>query len=908
MTPSSHTGPLRAVPVQPAYVRQRATDLVARSGDAGPRVLLLRAAPSWSGEKVLEVQGRRVHVVVGISQLAVLDAYAAAPPEDYLVVLTNRHEEDLGDAVTLPALHQRVEAVDEWASVPALFPGAREVARELRRRGDWVPTALLDHQPVDGWGVSPTPTLTSRVALGALLSHLLGLAVTIELDTAVVMSALDRREARQSWAGVESRLREKVQDWAGNALGSEARVMLAVAGRGRDVSPIAVGLVLDVLWPGLGNHHLDESQVLARGRMVEYLGAGPIEPLVAQAFAESAGSVLGRLDRDGDDVQSIRRQAESMLEGIDWSQGAERSATLRAGLEARIRRLAVALDGTDAVAVERELRDVTAHDLATAEDRGALAARMAVRLWRWLAQASTATATANGPEAGPGDRTLASALQGYVDDGAWVDRAVAAVAGGSADPEVAAGYARLLARVAPLRRQDDRRAAELLVAHGTTPAHGSALVPVEDLLDRVLRPWITGAQGRALLVVLDGMAMASATEIAQEVTRDLGLEEWVPEGGRRLPGLAVLPTLTEFSRTSLLAGELTSGGLQDEKRAFAKQTAGVAFHKSDLRSEAGSRLAHGVREAIVSGPKAVAVVINTIDDALHKQDISSARWTLDRLEPLRELLAAAVVAGRTVILTADHGHVVERGSEVVTGVGGDGRWRPVAGGPVGDSEVLVRGERVLAAGNEAVLLWREDAHYGKRQSGYHGGAALAEMTVPIVVLRRPGLSAVAGWRAAAPQNPAWWNEPATGSLELAGATPVDKAKRKRPTKGQVDLALGDALFEVPAMAAPAASSPVEALMASEVYGSQRARAGRAALDDTTVTTMVGALLDRGGRAHHETVAGAAGIAVQRFAPTFTALRRLLNVDGYEVVRMDPDGVTVVLDVPLLGEQFGVSLT
>jgi hypothetical protein len=35
-------------------------------------------------------------------------------------------------------------------------------------------------------------------------------------------------------------------------------------------------------------------------------------------------------------------------------------------------------------------------------------------------------------------------------------------------------------------------------------------------------------------------------------------------------------------------------------------------------------------------------------------------------------------------------------------------------------------------------------------------------------------------------------------------------------------------------------------------------------------------------------------------------QQLLNVDGYAVLMHDPDGVTVVLDEPLLREQFGLS--
>ena len=40
-----------------------------------------------------------------------------------------------------------------------------------------------------------------------------------------------------------------------------------------------------------------------------------------------------------------------------------------------------------------------------------------------------------------------------------------------------------------------------------------------------------------------------------------------------------------------------------------------------------------------------------------------------------------------------------------------------------------------------------------------------------------------------------------------------------------------------------------------------------------------------------------------FAGLLATLRRVLNVDGYPVIELDPDGVTVVLDRELLREQF-----
>jgi len=43
----------------------------------------------------------------------------------------------------------------------------------------------------------------------------------------------------------------------------------------------------------------------------------------------------------------------------------------------------------------------------------------------------------------------------------------------------------------------------------------------------------------------------------------------------------------------------------------------------------------------------------------------------------------------------------------------------------------------------------------------------------------------------------------------------------------------------------------------------------------------------------------------RFDSTMVTLRRVLNVEAYDVVSSDPDGVTIHLDVPLLTQQFGV---
>ena len=78
-----------------------------------------------------------------------------------------------------------------------------------------------------------------------------------------------------------------------------------------------------------------------------------------------------------------------------------------------------------------------------------------------------------------------------------------------------------------------------------------------------------------------------------------------------------------------------------------------------------------------------------------------------------------------------------------------------------------------------------------------------------------------------------------------------------------------------------------------------------AAPDERVAAMLGVLLAGGGRATKDTLAARAGVPAHRIAVAVTALRRLLQVEGYPVIEVDPDGQTVKLDEALLREQFGL---
>ena len=119
-----------------------------------------------------------------------------------------------------------------------------------------------------------------------------------------------------------------------------------------------------------------------------------------------------------------------------------------------------------------------------------------------------------------------------------------------------------------------------------------------------------------------------------------------------------------FSRTSLLCGQLRAGSQPQERAGFAAFWRGrksALFHKAGLAAGPGAVLNEDVQAAISDAGTVVGVVLNTIDDALRDgREGSAPAWRLDDVTYLRELLSAAAGAGRPVILTSDHGHVLDQ--------------------------------------------------------------------------------------------------------------------------------------------------------------------------------------------------------------------------------------------------------
>jgi hypothetical protein len=315
--------------------------------------------------------------------------------------------------------------------------------------------------------------------------------------------------------------------------------------------------------------------------------------------------------------------------------------------------------------------------------------------------------------------------------------------------------------------------------------------------------------------------------------------------------------------------------------------------------------------ADVIGHPLVTCVLNTIDDALDRSDPGGTEWGADAVKHLAPLLDRARHAGRIVVLTADHGHIVERrqGTQRTYASISSGRSR-AAIEPAADGEVLVTGRRMLRHEGRAVLAVDEHLRYGPLKAGYHGGAAPAEAVVPVTVLVPGAVPDDVNLQLAPPQEPAWWIDPVAPVAPIpaapAAVTPAPRPAadfRRRPKD------VTPTLFDEPDVEtapSPLASPASAAVLRSAAYAAQTKIAGRVSVTDEQIRGLLDALLAAPGHRLVPALA-ATSLAVSPVMLRGAVLhaQRLLNVEGYPVLRVDADGATVILDEALLREQFGI---
>ena len=94
-------------------------------------------------------------------------------------------------------------------------------------------------------------------------------------------------------------------------------------------------------------------------------------------------------------------------------------------------------------------------------------------------------------------------------------------------------------------------------------------------------------------------------------------------------------------------------------------------------------------------------------------------------------------------------------------------------------------------------------------------------------------------------------------------------------------------------------------MTSELMATQRQLASRVALPEERIQAILAALDERGGKLTRPALAKRIGVPPMRLGGMISALRRLLNVEGYPVLSVDEQSDTVELNVKQLFTQFGL---
>jgi hypothetical protein len=225
--------------------------------------------------------------------------------------------------------------------------------------------------------------------------------------------------------------------------------------------------------------------------------------------------------------------------------------------------------------------------------------------------------------------------------------------------------------------------------------------------------------------------------------------------------------------------------------------------------------------------------------------------------------------------------------------------------------VLVTGERVLlpVPGGPAVLAVDEGLRYGPLKAGYHGGASPAEVIVPVAVLVDGSPPEASGLGLALPQEPTWWLDPMRGrSMPSRIEIVKPRSANSQPRSAPGTMAT---LFDEPEpVAAQPANTQARGLArqvtGSAAYANQRKIAGRLSVADDKVADLLTALFDAPGfRLGSAQAALVLAVPQQAVRGAILHVQRLLNIEGYPVLRIDADGATVILDQALAREQFGL---
>lgn len=885
------------------------------SSDPTAAAVAIRATARQPWPESLSQRGRQFALRWCESSLAIREALCDNEQHDPasagLVVITPLATHEVAEDIAARLARGRVYQPEGWDIVRQLFQ-AKETDARLGRFA-WMPQALIDGAAQGPYSPVANGFLDLETAWREVLQRFLGLK-SARPDAVALLQWCTLPGSDAALRLLPAATRTDLTRWLGEAAGMAGTMVLACVEAGRTADALALGLVCGVVYAPAGEGQAALGQ--AAIRLERYVGDQHVGIAEGRAWALAAEQAVRAAGADA--TRGTLDRADSLLNELRIAEFAHLSDLLPSALDQRMRAFAAALSAHVAAPSEAQqaqvelLADgVLKHALATGQPQRMDRVEMARRLARWLMLPA------------PSATTVSVAAAWQTDEGAFVDWARFRLLGGDELTELDHAYGALRAACITRRNAFDQPFAQALLQwNAQKPGAEGRVVPIESVLDHVLAP--IAAIQPVLLLVMDGLSTSIYRELFSRIN-NLGWVEMVSvEVEHPLVGVAALPTVTEVSRTSLLCGRLAIGTAANEKTGFATHPALLAhsrsdvpprlFHKGDLADS--TNLSQEVRATIANPQqRVVGVVYNAVDDHLSGPDQLHQRWALEDLRVMLSLLREARDARRVIVITADHGHLLEDGTTQVTGASApdkiSDRWRPGRDARAPHEIALTGGRVVTADSSKAVVcLWGESTRYAGRKNGYHGGASPQEVTVPLSVLVPLGMN-LAGWQLATPAQPEWWELPHLAPVPAPAMAPAPAARpagRKAPPTQVAQTSLfepHEVAIAPPTPATAPADDWIGALLASAIYASQKQLAARVALPDDKMRLLLVSLSERGGKLTRAALAQRLGLPEVRLGGLMSAVRRMLNVDQAPVLTVDESAGTVELNRALLLQQFRV---
>lgn len=665
---------------------------------------------------------------------------------DAVVLVTRLQESELGADVVCRLARNKIHSDQPWNVLQDLFKVRAVSPRLLKQPG--FAEAALEFIPAKAFRQPLSGVLDEAFLWGLALPEL-----GFETGKPDVRDLLEWTLKPAGPASLKAAPREisvQARGWFAQSAGSAGELLFDCVAEGNAGMAVPLGLVCEAV----ASAGFPADGLAALVRMERFVGNRTISRAVAEILGREAAELLSRRFAGSPElVAGLVMRADALFQELLIPHLAVFSTVSVRGYEGRMEQAAnaikLAMGAPERITdLEELLKNLASHREARRHPFRLERIGMAHRLLKFLSEPQ--------PEP-PG--SFGDAVGQYRSTFAWVDRARYRLFQGDANDALQEAFSRLLEYVGDVREGFNQRFGELLANWNESGSSGNALVRIEEVLERVVVP--SAASRPVLLVVVDGMSQP----ILYELLEDIRLSGWHVGAETGGPVIAALPSVTEVSRASLFSGKLIRGDSTLERKQFTthpalvklcKKNPPLLFHKAGLTESGGIALGGEVRNAVAATEnRIVAVVVNAVDDALAKAGVPRT-WRLADLPVLEQLLAAASQSGRTVVLTSDHGHVVEHDTEYRKNEPGE-RYRK-AFPAAGLGEVPVSDGRVVSDMPGGVVLpWSERVRYGIKKYGYHGGASPQECVVPLVVLT-PGVysTSSSARHHQVFESPEWW--------------------------------------------------------------------------------------------------------------------------------------------------------